>query len=190
MKKQAALSSGSLFLAGQEFLPRGARLPPACQAAGRCRYKQARGVEAKKEKVFVKLAAGALSALLLLVLCSLAKARYLELASGPGLTKSEGTISKEVVVTVEEIAKPSQPAKPNGKWSVQVRAFSSRNESSELIKKLQHKGYDAYVVEAPVGGQPWYRVRVGNMATREEAQALLKVLKSKDGFSDGFLVQQ
>lgn len=72
---------------------------------------------------------------------------------------------------------------------MQVRAFSSRNESTELSKKLQHKGYDAYVVEAPAGRQTWYRVRVGNVTTREEAQALLKVLKSKEGFNDAFLAQ-
>lgn len=139
----------------------------------------------------MKLAAGTLSGLLLLlVFFSSATAKFIELASGPGLTRSEGTISKEVVVTVEEIAKPSQPAKPKAKWSVQVRAFSSQNESSELSKKLQHKGYDAYVVEASVGGQTWYRVRVGNVATREEAQSLLKILKSKEGFSDAFLAQQ
>jgi cell division protein FtsN len=138
----------------------------------------------------MKFAAGTLTALLPLAFCLSAKGENLQLASGPVLTKSEGTISREVVITVEESSKPAQPEKPKGGWSVQVRAFSSRNESLKLSKTLQHKGYDAYVVEALVGGQTWYRVRIGNMATRDEAQALLKTLKSKESFNDAFLAQQ
>lgn len=150
----------------------------------------------------------------LFIFASAAEAQFVE-GSRHRLTKSEGTISREAVVTVQHIRGPASPrvetkllvetkptvdtkplvekkpavkTKPKGQWSVQVRSFPDETDSLNLGKKLQEKGYDARVVAAQVRGQTWYRVRVGQSASKEEAQALLKTLKSKEGFSDAFLV--
>jgi cell division septation protein DedD len=58
----------------------------------------------------------------------------------------------------------------------------------KLAKKLKDKGYDTHVAEARSHGRMWYRVRVGHFATKHEAQALLNILKSKEGLGSAFLV--
>ncbi len=116
------------------------------------------------------------------------------------VTQSEGTISRETIVTVERPEPPQKSkselkpeshkseVKSERQWSVQVRASQIQSESSGLAKKLKDKGYDTEVVEAKVQGRTWYRVHVGHFATQQEAQALLNTLKSKEGLSGAFLV--
>ena len=43
---------------------------------------------------------------------------------------------------------------------------------------LKTKGYDGYVVEANVKGQTYYRVRVGRLPNREEAESTRQSLGS------------
>lgn len=135
------------------------------------------------------------------------------------VTRSEGTISRETIVTTEGIkappnpksealprAKPEanpveQPAakpeaktaarvepKPEGQWSVQVGASRIQTDALRLAKKLKAKGYDTHVAEGRSQGRAWYRVRVGHLATKHEAQVLLNILKSKEGLGGAFLV--
>lgn len=107
------------------------------------------------------------------------------------VTKSEGTISRETIVTIEGREAPPKPkseVKPEGRWSVQVKASQIQSDSLGLAKKLKDKGYDTKVVEAQVQGRTWYRVNVGHFVTKQEAQVLLNILKSKEGLGGAFLV--
>jgi cell division septation protein DedD len=56
------------------------------------------------------------------------------------------------------------------------------------MEKLNAKGYDAFVVEAEIAGKTWYRVRLGTLRTRREAEHLGAVLRQKEGFRDAFVV--
>ena len=107
------------------------------------------------------------------------------------VTKSEGTISRETMVTIEGLEAPPKPKseiKPEGQWAVQIRASQIQRDTLGLANKLKDKGYHTQVVEAQVQGRTWYRVRVGHFATKQEAQALLNILKSKEGFGGAILV--
>lgn len=178
-----------------------------------------------------RAAAIAADLLLLFFVVSVARTESLQIASR-SVTQSEGTISRETVVTIEGVEGPPKPqsetkpelkpakpdaqpegqvrpelqakpepqvrperavkpeiqTKPEGQWSVQVRASQVQSESFGLAKRLKDKGYDAHVVEGQVQGQIWYRVRIGHFVTKQEAQALLNTLKSKEGLSGTFLV--
>ncbi len=126
----------------------------------------------------------------LFFLVSVARTEWIEIAS-QSVTQSEGTISRETIVTVESPEPPPRPkseAKPEGQWAVQVRASQIQSDSLGLAKKLKAKGYDAQVVEGQIQGRTWYRVHVGHFVTKQEAQALLNTLKSKEGLSGAFLV--
>lgn len=68
-------------------------------------------------------------------------------------------------------------------WAVQVNAYPQEKDAKSLAKKLKDKGYDAYVVSTEIKGKTWYRVRVGRLATREEAQQLQEALKKKENFT-------
>ncbi|MBD3309108.1 hypothetical protein GF339_22095 [candidate division KSB3 bacterium] len=55
-------------------------------------------------------------------------------------------------------------------YSVQVASSTDREDSERLVQKYGERGYQAYVMVADLGEKGiWYRVRVGNLATREEA---------------------
>jgi DedD protein len=73
-------------------------------------------------------------------------------------------------------------------WAVQVNAYPDERSAQTLVKKLQEKGYDAYMVTTSIKGRTWYRVRVGYLTTREEAKELQETLKSQESFTKAFMV--
>jgi hypothetical protein len=68
-----------------------------------------------------------------------------------------------------------------GRYTVQVAAFETPQAAEELAKRLVARGMAARVVG---GTSAPYRVRIGNYATRREAQQAAAALKEKgiDGF--------
>lgn len=83
-----------------------------------------------------------------------------------------------------------QPAKKESLervWTVQVKSSPDKKFADRWADRLKTKGYDAFVVDADVKGQTWYRVRVGHFAARQEAEALRTTLESKEGLSGSFL---
>lgn len=58
-------------------------------------------------------------------------------------------------------------------YSVQVASSTSIKESERLQQQYISLGYEAHIMTADLGEKGiWYRVRVGNLATRQEAQEL------------------
>ena len=78
-------------------------------------------------------------------------------------------------------------AKLSKKWSVQISAAPAKDVADTLAQRLKDKGYDGYVVEAEVNGQTYYRVRVGHVAAREEAESLRQSLAHQEGYRDAYL---
>lgn len=128
---------------------------------------------------------------------------YDTLAKAPTAGEKESKPAVEATKTPEKAAKPAvkdkpPPAsaqkvqekakaeKPRGKWSVQVNAYTERGEAESLVKKLTDKGYDAYVVSTNIKGRIWYRVRVGRLATRQEARNLQQTLMTKEKLARAF----
>ncbi len=107
---------------------------------------------------------------------------------------------KEKVETVKEKQAPpagtvkaqdqAGKAVPQGLWAIQVNAFPVERDAQSLTQKLKKKGYDAYVISADIQGRTWYRVRVGNFATRQEARALQEVLKTKEKLAKAMTVSR
>ena len=46
-----------------------------------------------------------------------------------------------------------------------------RSGADSMVAKLRHLGYEGYLVETLIGGETWYRVRIGPFATEAAAQA-------------------
>jgi cell division septation protein DedD len=74
-------------------------------------------------------------------------------------------------------APPSVAAAPAGKVAVQVGAFESSEAAEQLAKSLEGKGFPVYVSPGTKAGKARWRVRVGPLATREEAEATAERLK-------------
>jgi DedD protein len=74
-------------------------------------------------------------------------------------------------------------------WTVQALATTDRADANAWLDRLKAKGYDAFIVGVDIKGQNWYRVRVGSLSSRQEAEALGKTLQTKEGFRDAFVAQ-
>jgi len=72
-------------------------------------------------------------------------------------------------------------SRTSGKLSVQVGAFTESRAAEQLAESLRSSGLPVYVSPsaAAAGDQRW-RVRVGPLATREEADRIAARLKSKE----------
>ena len=79
----------------------------------------------------------------------------------------------------------SAPAGAEGEaWTVQVSAFRSRALAEELRSRLAARGFDAYVFPSLTeDGRPRYRVRVGNYASRNDAERVAADLRSERGLN-------
>lgn len=67
-------------------------------------------------------------------------------------------------------------------WTVQVGASTEKDLVVAQVAGLKAKGFDAYMAEAELSGQIWYRVRVGVLKTRSEAETLRQTLESQEGY--------
>ena len=72
-------------------------------------------------------------------------------------------------------------------YSVQVASSTNREDSERLVQKYGEHGFQAYVMTADLGDKGiWYRVRVGNMPTREAAELLKQeILNKAPGLANG-----
>jgi len=92
--------------------------------------------------------------------------------------------------------KPAPPvetavAKESGKgWTVQVNAFPDERSAKTWVDRLKNKGYNAYVVEVNIKGKIWYRVRVGQYNSREEAKKVEEALKTKENYTKAFIASR
>jgi tetratricopeptide (TPR) repeat protein len=67
-------------------------------------------------------------------------------------------------------------------FCVQVGSFKDKLNAQNLVNLLSQKGYDSYIADNQDGGfDNFYRVRVGRLGKREEANSLAKKL-SDEGF--------
>lgn len=75
-------------------------------------------------------------------------------------------------------------------WYVQVNAFPDEKSGKVSVDRLKNKGYNAHLMEARNNGKLWYRVRVGEFSSREEAERIADILKSKENFPKAFATRQ
>lgn len=77
-------------------------------------------------------------------------------------------------------AKGDEKAGENGGFTLQVASLPTQGDADKLVKRLGEKGLKAHIVEADVPNKGHvFRVRVGNYATRPEAEEGLKTFKKK-----------
>jgi DedD protein len=72
-----------------------------------------------------------------------------------------------------EVAPPPPPPLPRHDkgFNIQVEAVMDKSGADAMVARLRSLGYNAEEYETTLGGQAWYRVRVGPYDSQEEAQA-------------------
>lgn len=64
-------------------------------------------------------------------------------------------------------------------YSVQIDAVMDRQGAENMARRLSAGGYEPYIVPTDIGGQTWYKVRVGHYETEEDAHAAEQRLKAQ-----------
>jgi len=70
-----------------------------------------------------------------------------------------------------EEVKPEVVSSADGKYTVQVSFWQTRQKAERVAQRFRDKGYDAYVQSVYLTDrkETWYRVRVGRYATNTDA---------------------
>jgi cell division septation protein DedD len=70
----------------------------------------------------------------------------------------------------QKAPKVMPPPAGSGSYTLQVSSWTSKAKADEEASKLSAAGYSAFVEDAVVGGENWYRVRVGRYGSTKEAE--------------------
>jgi cell division protein FtsN len=77
-------------------------------------------------------------------------------------------------------AAPDSPGAPRAGYAVQVGAFASGSAAGTVEARLLARGFDAYVVPPDAAGDGRWRVRVGPVGQKSEAEAVADRLKREE----------
>lgn len=93
-----------------------------------------------------------------------------------------GAVRREPAPPPVAAAPPTQTRRATqGRFSIQVGAFREESPAQGLVRQLESGGFKAYIVGSNEGsGQRW-RVRVGPVVSRGEADELARRLKRDEG---------
>ncbi len=90
--------------------------------------------------------------------------------------------------THEPISKPpeaaahqSPPLQPF--YTVQAGSFKTMDDASKLKSKLEGKGYQSYITTYDTPDGKWFRVRIGQFKTKEQAESAAKKLKTEENLA-------
>ena len=105
--------------------------------------------------------------------CSKKQEQEAQKTAPPVATIPDTLISAPVdtIPLLEEEVKPEVVSSPDGKYTVQVSSWQTRQKADRIAQRFRDKGYDAYVQSAYLTDrkETWYRVRVGRYATNTDA---------------------
>jgi cell division septation protein DedD len=109
-------------------------------------------------------------------------------ATEPPIPDTEVPVDDKAAAPATKAAEPEPapektPAKAPaaGNVMLQVGAFGDKSTAQNLATKLKAKGYAAFVFTAPTGPLQ-FKVRVGPMADRAEADKIAARLRKEEGF--------
>ena len=94
---------------------------------------------------------------------------------GREVSKKEASapVVKESVVASKESVVVSKESVALKEWTLQVSSHRGKEEAERIVAKLSSKGYMAYVVPVELGEKgTWHRVRVGQFASKQEADVV------------------
>ena len=81
-----------------------------------------------------------------------------------------GVIGPGVAPVRVRLSQSPQAGSGPVRYSVQVASFATESSARALKAELDRRVVGVHIVNAPVSGETYYRVRVGNFASRTEAQ--------------------
>ncbi|HSG31506.1 MAG TPA: SPOR domain-containing protein [Thermodesulfobacteriota bacterium] len=84
---------------------------------------------------------------------------------------------------------PKSSSTQSGKYTVQIASYKQQEDAMKLAKRLQSKGYEAYIIQAKVPSKgTWHRVRIGSYPTKTEAKNYGSHLAKNEPLIDSMFV--
>ena len=91
------------------------------------------------------------------------------------------------------VAKPSPPPQPKTvqttQYWIQAGSYRSQSRAEETRFNLSKRGWDGRIVTREVGGDLYYRVRLGPYETEAEAEKFLSWIRDIDSFESSYVSQ-
>ena len=102
-------------------------------------------------------------------------------AANPPADDDEDTDATDTAaVTAPAPVPPSRNLPPGARpYNIQIEAVMDKSGADEMVSRLRSLGYNAQETKIVLGGEPWYRVRVGPYASAEEATAAQNRLREQ-----------
>lgn len=82
---------------------------------------------------------------------------------------------------------PKVIVEPEDPFTLQVAAYSSRDDAERYVQKLKQQNLNAYLTEAQRRDKKWYQVRISHFADHAEAKKYGEILKSKGIINDYYV---
>ncbi len=92
--------------------------------------------------------------------------------------ETKPVVEKKPAKSPDKEPKPASTGSSKA-WVVQVGSFSKRDNAMRLRDQLRTKGYNTFVEQISSANKTFYRVRVGPVVSRNNAEALQKELQTK-----------
>jgi len=99
-------------------------------------------------------------------------------APAPGAKASSKSPAEESSAVIEKPTVTFEKKKGLS-YLVQAASFSNENDAQSMAAKLRKMGLSAHVVEANVKGSPWFRVRVGEYGSFDEAETAAERMREE-----------
>lgn len=110
-------------------------------------------------------------------------------SKGAGAEPAGKAAADTKVAPEESPVSPANRESPDQAWTVQVKSSRDKAFTDSWVDRLKSKGYDAFSSEADINGQTWYRVRVGHLDTRAEAETLRSALEAQESLSGSLVLK-
>lgn len=75
-------------------------------------------------------------------------------------------------------------------YSVQVAAYSSRSKAIDEVNRLKSHRYDPFIEATHVNGKSLFRVKIGPIASRKEAEKILDELKEMNRYQHSYITRE
>lgn len=117
-----------------------------------------------------------------------AKAVVQKKKTAPEMASIKTPVKKKISGSSVTMAQASQKL---ASWAVQIGSFNEKGKAIKLRDQFRVKGFNVFMDPFKnADNASMYRVRVGPVQDRSQAETLLNQLKKKTGLTNGYVTQQ
>jgi len=110
----------------------------------------------------------------------------------PSALSSPAKPTIKAITPQTEIASAQPAAKSSaktgsGEWVINLSSHTTEAQAKREQERLQKLGLNADISTATVKDKTWYRIRINNFTTKDEARAQLNDVKERSGIKDAWI---